>query len=54
VYDRVIPGGMVVFDDYGWSEYDDQRDVIDDYLEDRPEVLVALPTGQAVLTKVGR
>jgi O-methyltransferase len=54
VYDRVIPGGIVVFDDYGWSEYDDQRDVIDDYLQDRPEVLVALPTGQAVLTKVGR
>jgi O-methyltransferase len=54
VYDRVVPGGLVVFDDYGWSEYDDQRDVIEDFLRDRPEVIVALPTGQAVLTKVAR
>jgi O-methyltransferase len=54
VYDRVVPGGIVVFDDYGWREYDDQRDVIEVFLRDRPEELVALPTGQAVLTKVAR
>jgi O-methyltransferase len=52
VYDRLVPGGIVVFDDYGWLEYEDQRRSIDDFLRDRPEVLIALPTGQAVLTKV--
>jgi O-methyltransferase len=52
VYHRVVPGGIVVFDDYGWPGYEDQRDVIEAFLRDRPEELVALPTGQAVLTKV--
>jgi hypothetical protein len=54
VFDRVSAGGVIVFDDYGWREYGDQRRVIDDFLRGRPEVLVALPTGQAVLTKTGR
>jgi O-methyltransferase len=53
VYDRLVPGGLVVFDDYGWRGYEDQRREIDEFLRERPEVLVALPTGQAVLTKAG-
>jgi O-methyltransferase len=52
VFDRLVPGGIVVFDDYGWPGYEEQRDVIEAFLRDRPEELVALPTGQAVLTKV--
>jgi O-methyltransferase len=51
VFDRVVPGGMVVLDDYGWSEYRDQRREIEDFLRGRPDTLVALPTGQAVLIK---
>jgi O-methyltransferase len=52
MYDRVVPGGIVIFDDYGWSGYEDQRGAIEAFLRDRPEELIALPTGQAVLTKV--
>jgi O-methyltransferase len=52
VYDRLVPGGIVLFDDYGWPAYEEQRHVIEAFLRDRPEELVALPTGQAVLTKV--
>ena len=54
VYGRVVPGGIVVFDDYGGPGYEEQRAAIEDFLRDRPEELVALPTGQAVLTKVAR
>ena len=52
IYDRIVPGGIVVFDDYGFHGYEDQHRVVDDFLRDRPEVLISLPTGQAVLTKV--
>ena len=54
VYERVTAGGIVVFDDYGWQHYREQRAAIDAFLRDRPEVLVTLPTGQAFLTKLGR
>jgi O-methyltransferase len=54
VYDRVVLGGIFIFDDYGWPGYEDQRAAIDAFLLDRPEELIALPTGQAVLTKVAR
>lgn len=53
-YERLVPGGVVVFDDYGWRGYEDQRERIDAFLADRPEELVALPTGQAVLLRAGR
>jgi SAM-dependent methyltransferase len=52
VYGRLVPGGIALFDDYGWPAYEDQRHVIEAFLRDRREELVALPTGQAVLTKV--
>lgn len=52
VYDRLVPGGIALFDDYGWPAYEDQRYVVEAFLRDRREELVALPTGQAVLTKV--
>jgi O-methyltransferase len=54
VYDRVVPGGVIVFDDYGGPGYEEQRGVIEAFLRDRPEELVALPTGQAVLTMLAR
>jgi O-methyltransferase len=47
VFPRLSAGGIVVFDDYGWDEYVDQRKVIDEYFAERPEDVVALPTGQA-------
>jgi O-methyltransferase len=52
VYERVMPGGIFVFDDYGGPGYEEQRALIDSFMRDRPEELVALPTGQAVMTKL--
>jgi O-methyltransferase len=52
VFPRLSPGGIIVFDDYGWDEYADQRSVIDAFFASRAEELVALPTGQAFV--VGR
>ncbi len=52
-YPRLVPGGAIVFDDYGWnpSSYE-QRDVIDEFCGPLPENLLALPSGQALLIKL--
>jgi O-methyltransferase len=50
-YARLAPGGVAVFDDYGWTGYEDQRRVIDAFFAGRPERPLALPTGQAIVIK---
>jgi O-methyltransferase len=52
VWSRLVPGGMIVFDDYGWAQYSDQKKLIDNFFEDKPDGLMALPTGQALSVKV--
>jgi hypothetical protein len=51
-YRRLVPGGVVLFDDYGFRGYEDQRAVIDEFMADRPEPLLVLPTGQAMFHRV--
>lgn len=45
------PGGVIVFDDYGWKGYEDQRAEIDDFFRGREENILALPTGQGIIVK---
>jgi len=52
-YPRLVAGGMMVFDDYGWLEYSDQRTVIEEFLSQHPDEVIALPTGQGLLVKSG-
>lgn len=52
-YPRLAPGGMMVFDDYGWLKYRDQRQVIDGFLAGEPDDVIALPTGQGLVVKTG-
>jgi O-methyltransferase len=52
-YPRLVPGGTIVFDDYGWNPTSfEQRDVIDELCRALPETVIALPSGQALLTKL--
>ena len=44
-YDRLVPGAIVVFDDYGFPGYEVQRGLIDAFLRDRREDVIALPDG---------
>jgi predicted O-methyltransferase YrrM len=51
-YERLVPGGIIVFDDYGFGEVNDQRTVIDEVCAPLPENVIALPSGQALLIRV--
>ncbi|MFT4037914.1 MAG: TylF/MycF/NovP-related O-methyltransferase [Thermomicrobiales bacterium] len=51
VYDRLLPSGMIVMDDYTQYEFADQRKIVDAFFQDRPEVPLALPTGQGLIVK---
>ncbi len=50
-YARMVSGGMIVFDDYGGADFDDQRMMIDAFFAGLPEQPIALPTSQALLIK---
>ena len=52
VYPRLLPSAMVVLDDYTQFAYSEQRKAIDAFLQDKPERVLALPTGQGLLVKM--
>ncbi len=53
VYPRVSPGGFIVYDDYGFITCPGSRRAVDEFYADKPEVPLVLPTGQAIVFKMG-
>lgn len=53
IYPRLIPGGFIVFDDYGQPSCPGARQAVDAFFEDKPEQPLVLPTGQAVIFATG-
>ena len=52
LFDRVVPGGVIVFDDYEWAGlYRPQKLAEDPWLDARGYRAVPLPTGQAFVIK---
>lgn len=51
LYPRIVPGGFLVFDDYGFPTCPGARQAVDEFFASRPEVPLILPTGQAVVFK---
>ncbi len=51
-YPRLSAGGIVVFDDYGFPAARGEKDAVDEFFSARPEAPLALPTGQAIVTKL--
>jgi O-methyltransferase len=52
LFDRVVPGGVVVFDDYEWAGiYRPQKLAEDPWLDARGYRATPLPTGQALVIK---
>lgn len=52
LFDRVVGGGMIIFDDYEWSGiYRPQKAAEDAWLEQRDYRVMPLPTGQGLVLK---
>lgn len=52
VYARMPRGGVVIFDDFGFQRYRQSAQVHLDFLADKPEKILELPTGQGLFIKV--
>lgn len=51
LFDRMVPGAIMVLDDYGWLGYRAQKLAEDPWLEKRGYRVLELPTGQGLLIK---
>jgi len=51
VYPRLVKGAVVLFDDYGFPMCIGARKAIDNFMSDKQEVLIPIPTGQAFFIK---
>jgi hypothetical protein len=51
LFDRVVPGGMIVFDDYGWVNFRKQKIAEDEFFAARGYKVLELPTGQGLVVK---
>lgn len=51
LFDRIVPGGLIVLDDYGWLAYREQKLVEDKFFAERGMRVLVLPTGQGLVVK---
>ncbi|KAF0190413.1 MAG: methyltransferase-like protein [Gammaproteobacteria bacterium] len=51
LFERVVPGGMIIFDDYGWQAYRAQKDQENAFMDARDYSILELPTGQGLVVK---
>jgi len=51
LWDRIVPGGMILMDDYCYWGYDEIHDGANRFARARNVEIVALPTGQGILIK---
>lgn len=47
-YPRLAPGALVLFDDYGWRAYREQKLVADEFMEEVGGQIMEMPTGQGL------
>jgi len=48
---RLVPGAILLLDDYGWAGHEEQRDAMDRFAAERGVRIAALPTGQGLAVK---
>ena len=51
-YPRLVRGGVMIFDDYGFPACLGEKKAVDDYFADKQERPISLTTGQAVVVKL--
>jgi O-methyltransferase len=50
-WDKLVPGAVIVLDDYGWIGHYLQKEAIDEFLAPRNVKALTLPTGQGLIIK---
>ena len=51
IYPRLMPGGFIIFDDYGFPTCPGARQAVDEFFAHKPEQPLAMPSGQAIVFK---
>lgn len=51
IWDKMVPGGMIVLDDYGFGGHEQQREAWDAFASGHDRAVMALPTGQGLLMR---
>jgi O-methyltransferase len=49
IYPRTMPGGIILFDDYGLPSCPGARQAVDEFFADKPEFPIVLRTAQAIV-----
>lgn len=52
LYPRMVPGGVIIFDDYGYATCPGERQAVDEFFKDKPECPLVLNHGQAIIFKL--
>lgn len=52
VYQRLVPGGIIIFDDYGFPSCPGARKAVDMFFADKEEEVLVLSAGQAMIIKL--
>jgi len=50
-FPRLVSGGVILFDDYGWMDFSDTKKVVDKFFHDKSGLLFKSPTGQAFFVR---
>jgi O-methyltransferase len=51
LFSRIAPGGIIIFDDYGWKQFQKQKENTDRAMAKLGHVILELPTGQGLVVK---
>jgi hypothetical protein len=50
-WDKVVKGGVVILDDYGFPLHINQKIAFDRFVLERGQSILCLPTGQGIIIK---
>ena len=50
-WDKLIPGAIVLLDDYGWATHVPQREAFDDFARSHGLLILTVPTGQGIIIR---
>ena len=50
-WDKLVPGGVILLDDYGWPGHEEQKKAIDEFVKKVKTKVLYFPTGHGVIIK---